>query len=95
MIKHPDPNSPSGFRYELTPEELKAGHAAFITGPISGTIALSTGSAYDVSEEIIPVKYEDVGHLHVAIHRAHHAAGRFLDVPVPDVASLSLPNERP
>lgn len=91
MIKHPDPNSQSGFRFELTQEEHDAGLVAFLTGPIAGTIALPNGSAYDVSDDAIPVKAEDVGHLHVAIHRAHHAAGRFLDHPVPALEDVSLP----
>jgi hypothetical protein len=84
MIKHPDANSPSGFRYELEASDMAAGKSvAFLTGPISGTMPLSDGSAYDVSEEIIAVAPEHRDELHRAIHRAHHAAGRFLDAPLP------------
>jgi hypothetical protein len=90
MLKHVDPSSASGFRYELTQEEHDSGFVAFLTGPIAGTISLPSGAAYDVTEDCIAVKNEDVGELHVAIHKAHHAAGRFLDAPVPDLADVSL-----
>jgi hypothetical protein len=84
MIKHPDSNSPSGFRYELETSDVSAGRSvAFLTGPISGTMSLPDGSAYDVSEEVIAVAPEHVHELHRAIHKAHHAAGRFLDAPLP------------
>ena len=83
MIKHPDPNAPSGFRFELTQDDIAAGHTvALLTGPISGTMSLADGSAYDVSEEAIPARPEHVEELEHAIHRAHHAAGRFLDAPL-------------
>ena len=83
MIKHPDPSSPSGLRFELTDEDVAAGNsAALLTGPISGTMSLADGTAYDVTEEAIAVKPEHVAELEHAIHRAHHAAGRFLDAPL-------------
>jgi hypothetical protein len=88
MIKHIEPSSPSGFRYELTQDEHEAGYVLFMTGPIAGTISLSTGAAYDVSEDHIAVKEVDVGHLLVAIAKAHHAAGRFLDAPVPELPEV-------
>ncbi len=95
MIRTPlgtNEDGTSRFNYELTQEELDSGYdTAFITGPIAGTIALPSGAAYDVTEWAIPVKSEHVGELHVAIHSAHHAAGRFLDIPVPDVADVALP----
>jgi hypothetical protein len=78
------------YDYELTQEELDDGFVAFITGPISGTVALPDGTAYDVSEPAIPVRRHHVGELLVAVHRAHHAAGRFLDEPVPDVDAVAL-----
>lgn len=90
MIKHVDPSSPSGFRFELTEDERDAGFAAFITGPIAGTIALPSGAAYDVTEDLVAVKEDHIGELHIAIHKAHHAAGRFLDIPVPELADVSL-----
>ncbi len=84
VIKHNDANSPSGFRYELEAADVAAGrNALMLTGPIAGTMSLSDGSAYDVSEEAIAVKNEHLDELHRAIHKAHHAAGRFLDVPLP------------
>ena len=83
MIKHPDPNAPSGFRFELTQDDAASGHTvAMLTGPISGTMSLADGSAYDVTEDAIPVKPEHLAELQTAIHRAHHAAGRFLDAPL-------------
>ena len=79
MLKHSDPDSPSGFRFELTEEDLDNGFDAILmTGPIAGTIALG-GASYDVTEDFIAVRLEDVEALQLAIHRAHHAAGRFLD----------------
>jgi hypothetical protein len=93
MLKHPEGTNPDGtdrFRYELTEQEVADGYALFVTGPISGTVALPSGSAYDVTEYAIPVKTEDVGPLHVAIHKAHHAAGRFLDLPVPALEDVSI-----
>jgi hypothetical protein len=84
-----NPDGTPRFHYELTQAELDDGYAVFVTGPIAGDIAVA-GTAYDVSEGAIPVKVEHVGALHIAIHKAHHAAGRFLDVPVPDVKDVSL-----
>lgn len=89
MIKHVDADSASGFRFELTQDEVDNGMAAFMTGPIGGTIGLASGSAYDVSEDHIAVKVEDVEALQLAIHKAHHAAGRFLDAPLPSSPSPS------
>ena len=44
MLKHSDPDSPSGFRFELTAEDIDNGHGAILmTGPIAGTIALGGG----------------------------------------------------
>ncbi len=84
MIKHIDPTSTSGFRYELEATDVAAGKTVLmLTGPIAGTMSLSDGSAYDVSEEAIAVKPEHRDELHRAIHKAHHVAGRFLDVPLP------------
>lgn len=98
MIKTLRGTNPDGtphFHYELTQEEFDAGYTvAFHTGPIlTGTISLgeADNAIYDVTEACIPVKAEHVGHLHIAIHRAHHAAGRHLDVAVPDLAAVSLP----
>lgn len=93
MIKTAVGTNPDGsprFGYALTQEEHDAGLVAFVTGPIAGTLAVPDGTAYDVTEGAIAVRAEHVGHLHVAIHKAHHAAGRFLDVPVPDLQDLSL-----
>ena len=84
MNVHPDTTSPSGHRYELTMEEMASGlsHACF-TGPISGTISMADGTAYDVTPDVIAIKPEHADELHLAIHKAHHAAGRFMDVPLP------------
>ena len=79
-----DPTHPSGVNYELTQDEFDSGHTvAYFTGPIAGAIALSDGTVYDVSPTAIAVKPEHVDELHVAIHRKHHAEGRFLDTPIP------------
>ena len=93
MLKHLDETTPTGFRFELTGEEHAAGMVAFLTGPISGTVVVDDGTTYDVTEFAIPVPREHVGMLHVAIHKAHHAAGRFLDHPVPELADVSLVEE--
>jgi hypothetical protein len=96
MIKHPDGvntdrdgNETPRFRYELTQQEHDDGFALFVTGPIAGTFVVD-GTSYDVTEWAIPVKTEHVGPLHIAIHRAHQAAGRFLDSPVPELADVSV-----
>jgi hypothetical protein len=91
VLKHIDEQNPSGFRFELTAAEMNAGYVAFLTGPIEGTISLADNSAaYDVSDDVIPVLAEHVGQLHIAIIEEHHAAGRFLDVEVPDIEDVSL-----
>jgi hypothetical protein len=92
MVRHVEGVGDDGtprFRYELTQEGHDAGYVAFLTGPISGTIAVGD-TAYDVTENAIAVKKEHVGPLHLAIHKAHHAAGRFLDAPLPELAEVSL-----
>jgi hypothetical protein len=94
MLKQQEGSNPDGtphWHYTLTQEEHDAGYAALFTGPIAGTLSLPDGAAYDVSEDCIPVKAEHVGELHLAIHRAHHAAGRFLDVPLPELKDVALP----
>ena len=84
----PDPTHPSGINSALEEDDIAAGKTvAYLAGPlIQGTIVLPDGSAYDVTPAAIAVKPEHVNALHTAIHKAHHAAGRFLDVPVPDEA---------
>ena len=75
---------PSGLHAELTQAEFDAGFThAMWTGPLSGTIVLRDGSAYDVTPEAIAAKPEHALELEYAIHKAHHAAGRFLDAPLP------------
>ena len=84
MIVTPDSTHPSGKHTAHTPEELAEGKIDILqTGPISGTIVLADGSAYDVSDDHIAVKPEHRDELTLAIHKAHHAAGRFLDAPLP------------
>ena len=78
------------FNYTLTQDDVDAGLVAFMTGPITGVVSIEGGHAYDVSDDFIAVKAEHVGGLHVAIHKAHHAAGRFLESPVPDLADVAL-----
>jgi hypothetical protein len=80
----PDPTHPSGKNTTLTPEEMASGHTVlFLTGPIGGTVVLGDGSAYDVTDDVIAIKPEHQRELELGIHRAHHAAGRFLDAPLP------------
>jgi len=89
MIKHAEGTNPDGsvrFRYELTEKEVADGYVMFVTGPIAGTFEIA-GTPYDVTDYAIPVKTEHVDALHVAIHRAHHSAGRFLDIPLPTTAT--------
>lgn len=96
MIKTAVGTNPDGstrFHYELTQEEHDDGYVALLTGPISGTLAVPDGTGYDVSEGAVAVRREHVGHLHVAILKAHHAAGRFLEQPVPDLEDVSLAAE--
>lgn len=57
-------------------------YAFLYTGPIAGTFVVD-GESYDVTEDVIPVKHEHLAALNLAIHKAHHAAGRFLDAPLP------------
>lgn len=92
MDKHQDSSSPSGFRYELTEEDVANGLVAFAPGPlVNGAVSLPDGTVYDITEEYIAVKHEHVGELHLAIHRMHRAVGRHLDVPVPELEDVSLP----
>jgi hypothetical protein len=80
----PDPTHPSGIHSEHTPEEIAAGMTDIVlTGPIAGTISMADGTAYDVSNVAIAVKPAHTNELLLAIHKAHHAAGRFTDVPLP------------
>jgi hypothetical protein len=89
MIKHTDPQAPSGFRYELTVDEMNDGYVAFLTGPIEGTLSLPDNSAaYDVTPGAIAVKAEHVEPLALAILREHHANGRFLDAEEPSLADV-------
>ena len=84
ITPHPCEELPNRVNYELTAEELAAGQTtALMTGPISGTIALSDGSAVDVTPYYAAVKEENREEAQLAIHKAHHAAGRFLDAPLP------------
>ena len=80
----PDASAPNGTNFELTQEEFDAGLTHVVmTGPISGTLALSTGNAYDVTPDYVAIHPEEHDELTLAIHKAHHAAGRFLDAPLP------------
>lgn len=91
MIKHFDPASPSNFRFELTQEEHDAGFVAFATGPlVAGSVSTIDGTVYDVTEDAVAVHRSHVGEMHLAIHRMHHAAGRYLDVPLPALEDVSL-----
>jgi hypothetical protein len=94
MLKEYIGDNPDGsphFRFTLTQAEMDAGYTdMFNTGPISGVLTLDDGSRYDVTDACIPVKAEHVGQLHVAVHLAHHANGRFLDVPVPALEDVEL-----
>jgi hypothetical protein len=94
MLKEYKGQNPDGtphFLFTLTQEELAAGISVmFATGPISGVVTLSDGTRHDVTDAVIPAKPEQVGLLRVAIHEAHHANGRFLDVPVPALEDVEL-----
>jgi hypothetical protein len=80
-----DTTHPSGVNYELTQDEFDAGlTVAFMTGPIGGAVALSDGTVYDVNPPHVAVRPEHVDELALAIHRKHHAEGRYLDVPLPN-----------
>lgn len=84
ITPHPCDELPNRVNFELTEEEMAAGQTvALMTGPISGTIALSDGSAVDVTPYYATVKEENRDEALLAIHKAHHAAGRFLDAPLP------------
>ena len=77
-----NPDGTHRFEYSIMDEP--EGTALFVTGPISGTVVLADGTAYEVTEYAIPVKNEHVSELALTIHKMHHAAGRFLDVPLPE-----------
>lgn len=92
MIKHDDGTNLDGtprYRFELTQDEVDGGIGAFWTGPISGTIMVD-GTSYDVTDDYIPVKVEHIGPLHLAIHSAHHKAGRMTDAPMPELPDVSV-----
>lgn len=95
MLKTPVGTNPDGtvrFNYTLTQEEHDAGLVAFATGgAVGGVVSMEDGTVYDVTEGYIPVRREHVGQVHVAIHKMHHAAGRYLDQPVPRLEDVSLP----
>ena len=79
-----DANAPDGTNHAITQEEWEAGlTVALRTGPINGTVVLKDGSAYDLAPYHIAVKPEHLDELLLAIHRAHHAAGRFTETPLP------------
>jgi hypothetical protein len=79
-----DPDGTPHFHYDFSTDPgFTENHVALYTGPIGGTLVLADGTAYDVSEQIIAVHKDHVAELTTAIHKAHHAAGRFLDVPLP------------
>jgi hypothetical protein len=79
-----DTSHPSGVNYELTQEEFDAGYTvALVTGPIQGAVSLPDGTVYEVSPPHIAVRPEHLDALRLAIHKKHHAEGRFLDVPLP------------
>lgn len=92
MIKHIETKADGSphFRFELEQAEHDAGMVAFLTGPIGGTIALGSEVAYDVTEDWIAVHKDHVGPLKLAIHGAHHAAGRYLDVPIPALTDAGI-----
>ena len=83
------------YEFELSPEEVGAGYRLMLTGPISGTFFIED-EAYDVTDRVVAVKQEHAAALAYEIHKAHHAAGRFLDAPLPaspsheDVLGASL-----
>ena len=84
ITKVPVEVHPSGLHAEWTQEEWEAGLTnGMWTGPISGTLVLRDGSAYDVTPEAIACKPEHALELEYAIHKAHHSAGRFLEAPLP------------
>jgi len=84
MIVTPDPTHPSGINSALEPEEIAAGKTVmFLTGSISGHLFMADGTHYDTTGAVVAVKPEHQRELEIAIHRKHHAEGRFLDVPVP------------
>jgi hypothetical protein len=96
MLKEYKGQNPDGspyFHYELTQDEVDAGFVAFMTGPIAGVLTLDDGTRYDVTDYAIPVKAEHVRQLQVKVHEAHHANGRFLDVPVPALEDVQLSPE--
>jgi hypothetical protein len=62
--------------FTLTAEDWEAGRTcAFATGPVAGSIVLSDGAAYDVTDFWIAVKPEHAGPLNHHIHRIHNALG--------------------
>jgi hypothetical protein len=71
--KNPDGSPRFHFDWRNDPDFLGA---ILFTGPISGTISLSDGAAYDVTDDIIQCKPEHVGPLQHHIHLRHVAAGR-------------------
>jgi hypothetical protein len=46
-----------------------------------------------VTEDVIPVKLEHIPHLQHALHKAHHAAGRFTDVELPPLEDFIAAHE--
>lgn len=89
-------NGSPRYNFEFTQEEMDAGHVALKTGPlVSGVISVPDASSpdgnamYDITDDFIAVKAEHLPHVHQTIHRMHHAAGRFLDVPVPSLEELT------
>jgi len=75
------------FEYDITEDvpALQAGTVAqFHTGPATGTLTMEDGTEYGVADEKIIVQAKHLSELHLAIHREHHANGRFLESPIPE-----------
>ena len=84
MIVTPDPTHPSGKNTTLEAHEIEAGKTViYLPGPVQGTVVLTDGAAYDVTDDVIAVHPDHEAELCHTIHKMHHAAGRFLDIPLP------------
>jgi len=80
IVRNPDGSGRMHFDFSDEPADDLV---VLFTGPISGIVAASDGTEYDVTDPYIKVASEHVDDICDAIHREHHAAGRFLDVPLP------------
>jgi hypothetical protein len=87
VYKGDKPDGSPIFDYDISEEKpgLESGDLVqFCSGPATGTFEMEDGTTYGVSDAVTIIAARHLAELHLAIHRDHHAAGRFTSGPIPD-----------